>query len=240
MNAIKFPETTWNPAMTTHAQPAASEKIPHMSLSAAVHKTLRQWLSEGELKPGQKMTGRALSERLGVSQTPVREALLQLVAERALVMNPNRSITVPVLDKEKFLELRDMRVALEGLACRHAALNADDALISQIAAVHTHMMQAKRGGDYATTLQLNRQFHFMAYQMSGKEELLAMIESLWARTGPYLNFLYKNVDPASLESHPHDIILEGFRQRDPDKAAHGLAQDIIEGGRAILEALPTA
>ena len=223
--------------MKLNISPVESDKIEHRSLSVTVHRTLRQWLSEGELTPGQKLTGRVLSERLGVSQTPVREALLQLVAERALTMNPNRSITVPVLDKEKFLELRDMRVVLEGLACRHAATCAQGHSIDHIQVIHNEMIEAKRIGDYKKTLQLNRLVHFLIYKMSGKEELLAMIETLWARTGPYLNFIYQRVDPASLESHPHDIILEGLRTHDPDLAAQGLTKDIIEGGRNILETL---
>lgn len=212
-------------------------RISPLSLSARVHDTLRDWLAGGELMPGQKLTGRVLSEKLGVSQTPVREAMLQLVAERALTMNPNRSITVPLLDREKFIELRDMRAALESMASRHAAIRADEAVVKKLEDLHKKMIKAKRSGDYRTTLRLNRLLHFAVYELSGREELFAIIQSLWARTGPYLNFLYVNVDPTSIDSHPHEALIEGLRTHDADMAEEAVKRDILDGGRAILDAL---
>ncbi len=215
----------------------AGEHITRLSLSNRVHQTLRAWLSGGELEPGQKLTGRVLAEKLGVSQTPVREAMLQLVAEHALTMNPNRSITVPVLSKEKFIELRDIRVVLEGLAARFAAAQADQKAIDSIEKLHQDMMRAKKSGDYRTTLRLNRQIHFAVYALGGREELFAMIQSLWARTGPYLNFLYKNANARDLAPHPHNALIEALRTHNPQQAEQAITQDIIEGGSEILEAL---
>jgi len=220
------------------------EQIAHLSLSATVYLTLREWLSSGELMPGQKLTGRLLAERLGVSQTPVREALLQLVAERALDMNPNRSITVPMLDREKFIELRDIRVALEGLAVRGAVENCSKAgdrpeIIEALARLHERMYAAKMSGDYSTTLKLNRQLHFMVYELSGRRELVAMIQSLWARTGPYLNFLYREGVPTMPVPHPHETLVEALRAGDTASAEDAIRRDILDGGKAILDALPS-
>jgi GntR family colanic acid and biofilm gene transcriptional regulator len=67
----------------------ASQRIAHSSLSTKVYESVRSALANGELVPGQKLSARLLTDRLGVSQTPVREAMLQLVAERALTMNRN-------------------------------------------------------------------------------------------------------------------------------------------------------
>ncbi len=215
----------------------ADSRISHLSLSARVHQTLRAWLSGGELEPGQKMTGRVLAEKLGVSQTPIREALLQLVAEHALTMNPNRSITVPVLSREKFIELRDMRVALEGLAAKCAAHESTPAEIDAIEKMHHDMMIAKQSGDYKNTLRLNRQIHFSICEMSRREELFAVIQSLWARTGPYLNFLYREKKLVSAASHPHEKLIQALKTHNPTIAEQAIAQDIIEGGHDIISAL---
>lgn len=223
-----------------HLEPTGLERITHLSLSARVHKTLRDRLAGGELMPGQKLTGRILAEQLGVSQTPVREAMLQLVAERALTMNPNRSITVPVLSREKFIELRDIRIALEGLAARYAAETSNTKAIDSIEDLHKAMIQAKRKADYHTTLQLNRLLHFSVYELSEREDLVAMIQSMWARTGPYLNFLYEKVEPASLINHPHETLIDGLRRGDSNMAENAVKRDILDGGRAILDALPLA
>jgi DNA-binding GntR family transcriptional regulator len=212
-------------------------RISHLSLSARVHQTLRAWLSSGELEPGQKMTGRVLAEKLGVSQTPIREALLQLVAEHALTMNPNRSITVPVLSRDKFIELRDMRVALEGLAAKCAAIQATQEEIEAIEKMHRDMMIAKRSGDYKNTLRLNRQIHFSICEMSRREELFAVIQSLWARTGPYLNFLYREKKLVSSAAHPHEKLIQALKTHNSSLAAEAISQDIIEGGHDIISAL---
>lgn len=219
-------------------------QIAHLSLSATVYQTLREWLAGGELLPGQKLTGRLLSERLGVSQTPVREAMLQLVAERALDMNPNRSVTVPILDREKFIELRDMRAALEGLAVcgavEHCVKTGECAkTIDAISDLHNRMSAAKQRGDYSTTMKLNRQLHFMVYELSGRRELVAMIQSLWARTGPYLNFLYQEGKQGGLAPHPHEALLQALREGNAALAEEAIRRDILDGGKAILDALPS-
>jgi len=213
------------------------ERIAHSNLSSKVYQSLRASLATGELMPGQKLTGRMVAERLGVSQTPVREAMLQLVAERALTMNLNRSVTVPILSRTKFIELRDMRVALETLACRCAARHAGSADIDAVEAVHREMIAAKKSGDYARTLRLNREVHIGVYRLARREELLALIESLWVRTGPYLNLIYRNVDPATIEPHEHENLFRALRAGDAEACAASIARDIIEGGRPILDSL---
>src|SRR5690606_18231458 len=189
-------------------------RISHANLSSKVYQALRSSLAIGELMPGQKLTGRMLSEKLGVSQTPVREAMLQLVAERALTMNVNRSVTVPTLSREKFIELRDMRVALEGLAARCATEHVQTQHIAALKALHKKMIAAKKAGQYSITLRLNREIHFGVYELSRREELIAMIESLWVRTGPYLNLIYKNVDPRKIEPHEHEALFAALKARD--------------------------
>lgn len=216
------------------------------TLTSQVHHTLKEWLADGELLPGQRLTGRALSEQLGVSQTPVREAMMQLVAEQSLDLNPNRSVTVPLLSKEKFIDLRDIRVALESLAVRCAIEKSHETpiepdVIRQISNLHEQMMVAKRDGDFRTTLRLNRSIHFLVYRLSKRDELVTMIQSLWTRTGPYLNFLYKNIDKQSLEQpHPHLKLIEALQKQDSKLAEEAIQCDILVGGKAILYSLETS
>lgn len=217
--------------------PEASEHIAHSSLSTKVYEFMRSALANGELLPGQKLSARTLIDRLGVSQTPVREAMLQLVAERALAMNRNKSVTVPVLTAEMYIDLRDMRVALESLACRCAVEHVVESDVKTIEQLHRKMMVAKRSGDYATTLRLNREVHLGIYALSRRTELLALIESLWVRTGPYLNLIYKDTDQKVPNSHEHEKLFAALRARDPDAAAASIARDIVKGGAPVVKAL---
>ena len=99
------------------------------------------------------------------------------------------------------------------------------------------MVAAKQRGDYRTTLRLNRDFHFGAYRMSGRPELLAIIESLWTRTGPYLNLLYGRARPGAIERHEHDDMIAALRGRDGAGAERALAQDLIPNAQIVLESL---
>src|SRR5512146_1224533 len=82
-------------AQTSAPARLGAQRIERTSLAGRVYEPLRAALMMGDLKPGERLNCRAIAEEFGVSQTPVREALLRLVAERALVANPfNRAVTV--------------------------------------------------------------------------------------------------------------------------------------------------
>ena len=85
------------------------------SLRTQVYDLLRQALTMGRFAPGQKLTFRFIAGALGVSLTPVREALGRLVAEGAFEMQPNRSVRVPLMTRARIVELRDIRIVARGV-----------------------------------------------------------------------------------------------------------------------------
>jgi GntR family colanic acid and biofilm gene transcriptional regulator len=99
----------------------AFEAVERSSLSRQAYNQLRKALMVGELQPGQKLSGREIALRLGTSLTPVREALLQLVAEGVLELRTGHSVTVPLPTRAVYTELRDIRVQTEGLGAERAA-----------------------------------------------------------------------------------------------------------------------
>lgn len=215
-------------------------RLTHASLSTQVYGSIRNSLANGELAPDQRLNGRILAERLGVSQTPVREAMLQLVAERALTLNRNKSVTVPSLTADQFVELRDIRVALETLAVRCAVDHVADADLDAIAELHRQMIDAKKRSDFRTTMRLNRELHLRTYRLSQRPELVAMIESLWVRTGPYLNLLYQHGSGQGTEDHEHERLIAGLRARDAKACAQSIERDIVNGGAPVVAALQAA
>src|SRR5262249_18516943 len=98
-------------------------KIEYKTLNDRAYDEIKKGLMAGKISPGQPVVIRTLAENYGISATPVREALQRLVAERLLEMLPNRSIAVPELSAEKFVELVRIRTALEGLAAELATPN---------------------------------------------------------------------------------------------------------------------
>ena len=160
------------------------------SLRQQVYASLREALTMGRFAPGQKVTFRYVAGVLGVSLTPVREALRRLVAVGAFEMNPNRSVRVPLMTRDKVLELRDIRMELEGLATARAALAATRPQIAGIRRAAREILVARTRGDSATDRQKVREFHFAVYAAAAQPTLLRLIEGLWLQTGPYMNLLY--------------------------------------------------
>ncbi len=95
--------------------------IERDNFTARAYQVLREALMEGRFPPGHRFKIRELAQMLGVSMTPVREALMQLVRERALEIMPGRSIEVSRLTLAQYLELRTIRSSLEGMAAEKAA-----------------------------------------------------------------------------------------------------------------------
>ncbi len=154
-----------------------------------MYESLREALATGRFAPGQKVTFRYVAGVLDVSLTPVREALRRLVAEGAFEMNPNRSVRVPLMTRDKVLELRDIRSSLEGLAAAKAAQVATRDQIANLRRIAREIMIARNRGDAATDRQKLREFHFAVYAAAGQPTLLRLIEGLWLQTGPYMNLL---------------------------------------------------
>ena len=97
------------------------DAITHTYLGSNVYSKLRNALITGGLKPDDRLRIRELASQLGTSVTPVRDAILQLAKEKALVLKTPKDIRVPVLDSAAYLEIRTLRLNLEGLGAETAA-----------------------------------------------------------------------------------------------------------------------
>ena len=160
------------------------------SLRSRVYDWLREGLTAGRFTPGEKLSFRFIAGTLGVSLTPVREAIRRLVAEGALEMRPSRSVRVPLMTRDKVLELRDIRLAVEGLATEKAAAVATREQAMQLRRIATELLAARSRGDTSSDRAKIREFHFTLYAIARQPTLLRVIEGLWLQTGPYMNLLY--------------------------------------------------
>ena len=104
------------------------------SLGAQVYQQLRRDLMAGRYEPGEKLKLRDLAEQLGISVTPVREALARLASDHAIVQLDHRSVRVAAMDIGRFNEIRELRMDLEAKAACHAAHHATSAEIDRLVA----------------------------------------------------------------------------------------------------------
>lgn len=224
------------PLSATPGGESPFRRISRDNLSERAYKEVRTALMLSRLKPGEKLLLRPLAARLGISATPVREALLRLVSEQALQMDERGTAIVPSIDRARFLEIRALRCNLEGEAGAAAAARATAEDIESLAAIHARMEEAEIAGDFDSALQANEKFHFGLCRLAGMPVLLGLVEILWMQCGPFLSHLYDG-GPGNRPRHAHRQALEGLRRRDGAAVRAAVVSDIEEGGKPLLRFL---
>jgi len=133
--------------------------IPRQVLHQEVAVRLRQLIVEGDIAPGSKLNERALTERLHVSRTPLREAIKMLAAEGLVVLLPNRGAAVAQLGVDDVRHTFELIAGLEGLSGELAAERITEAELDEIRALHYEMLAAHTRRDLSTYYRLNAQIH---------------------------------------------------------------------------------
>lgn len=215
-------------------QEALVGQIGRDNFTTRVYEELRAALMEGRFPPGYRLKIRDLAASMGVSETPIREALMQLVRERALTMRAGRSVEVAQLTADQYEELRSIRLLLEGLAAETATLLISENDLTLLETVNEQLYAAEREGRFAEAVRVNWIFHHTLYRAANKPELLAIIETIWLRNGPAINMAYPHAPPTYPDRHQHLNVLDGLRARDPAKVKAAIQADLMEGGANLL------
>ena len=209
----------------------------HETQRERVYHQIRLALMAGDYEPGQKITIAAVAAALGVSATPVREALRRLAAERALLMYPNRSVAVPRLSRAALLEIRAIRERLEAFAAELAAARIDEERLQRLARIQEALVAARRRGDARRILHLSEEFHFCVYEVAGIPVLTDIISTLWLHSAPTLNLLFKPEHiaryPVAMQNRNNRVLVQALRRRDGERAARAVAAEIAVGSRVL-------
>ncbi len=200
---------------------------------------LRAALLAGRLAPGARIVLREVADELGISLTPVRDAVNALIAEKVLDrggVGQGGGATVPLLDADQFRQLMTVRASLEPLA---AAAAASRATSEQLHAIEGSLIEMKRSvedsrtGDY---LAAHHRFHFGIYALCAMPIVEQIIEGVWLRTGPTLTLALPEYIPGLKRYEFHVNALDALRRRDADAAAGAIRAD-IESARDDICAL---
>lgn len=220
--------------MSAKKEPDWARPIVKENLSERAYRSLREALMRGQLRPGHRLLLRPTSVRFGISATPMREALLRLVSEKALALDARGTVAVPKLTLEQLLEIRTIRTDLEGRAAAAAAQLVTDSDIDALAAIHAQMAKSHQLGKYEKAIDLNTEFHLRLCRLGRLPVLYDIVEGLWVRCGPILSHLYDGGLQEDWDAHTHLRVLAALRARDPDAARQAICEDIVNGGQGLL------
>ena len=137
---------------------------------------LREAIVTNTLKPGTRLRADDLAKRLGVSKTPVREALRKLQAEDLITVQPGNALTVKSISEEQLFEIYYTREALEGMAARLAAENAGQIELAKLRAIHDEMKTAS--GSLRRFRQLSGEFQLAVFRAARNDTLHRLLVHL--------------------------------------------------------------
>lgn len=149
------------------------------SLSRMVAEEIKEAIMKGVLQPGDKLVETTLTESLGVSRTPLREAFRELAAEGYITVIPHKGAYVSALSEEEVLDIYAISSVLEGLATRLAAekLKSDDRR-NDLVTLYEELKKQHDSGNVDSYWAANRNFHHFIAEASENDRLLNLIESL--------------------------------------------------------------
>ena len=155
-----------------HVTNQNGDTIERRPLFEQIADRLRDMILDGDYEPGERLQEKELSERFGVSRTPLREALKILSSEGWITHAPNRGATITRLSDDELAETYPLMGALEGLAGELACHNATDAEIEKIAALHAKMVEAHKAGALSDYYEINQRIHAAIFS-AARNDLLA-------------------------------------------------------------------
>jgi DNA-binding GntR family transcriptional regulator len=197
-------------------------------LNAAIYAELRRRLVTGKMSPGHGLSTRGLAQELGVSQTPVRDALSRLAAEGAVQIRSKRRVVVPAMTQERFDDLFRCRLLLEPEAAVLALPHIDAARLTRLREIDAALDAAIANGDADAYMECNHAFHFTLYAAQGRRTLTQLIETLWLQFGPFMRLVYGRIGAMHLFDQ-HQAAIEAIVANDAEALRTAIAGDIADG-----------
>lgn len=188
------------------------------SLADKVFKKLEEEILNGALKPGENLTELRVSERLGVSRTPVREAIHRLEQEGLVQLTPNKGAVVIGVSEQDLRDIYAIRMKLEGLASRWAAEHITEEEIISLRDILELQEFYTAKGDLEQLRNLDSQFHELIYQISGSRTLRQTLSSLHHSVQRYRKMSFATKGRAQKVMGEHQLIVDAIAAHDPDGA----------------------
>jgi DNA-binding GntR family transcriptional regulator len=195
------------------SRPGAVHVLARSNLREGARDAVRNMIITGALEVGVPLRQDELASQLGISRTPLREALQALVAEGLVRMDPRKGAVVTKPSPRQLLETYEIRETLETMAGRAAAEVSTPAHAAEVGRLHEELTRTSDPDRWA---ELNSAFHSAVYVVTGKSQLIELIDMLRNRSKLYVRILAGESAPARHADDEHAEMLEALRRRDPD------------------------
>ncbi|MBQ7841557.1 MAG: GntR family transcriptional regulator [Lachnospiraceae bacterium] len=205
-----------------------------LPLRDVVFNTLRQSILTGELKPGERLMEIHLADKLGVSRTPIREAIRKLELEGLVTMIPRRGAEVAQITEKSLRDVLEVRRALDALAAELACERITEEKLEQLRAACDNFEAETRKGNANQVALADVAFHDIILEASGNDKLVQMISNFSQQMYRYRLEYVKDEGNYEQLIQEHRVIYESILKRDKAVAAGAMKVHIDNQEKAVI------
>lgn len=209
----------------------------YLPLRDVVFHTLRESILKGELEPGERLMEIQLAEKLGVSRTPVREAIRKLELEGLAIVLPRRGAIVAQITVSDLKDVLEVRTALEELTIELACKRITTEELEQLKECFYEFQKAARGRDLTVIVEADVAFHDVIYKASRNHRLIQILNNLREQMYRYRLEYIKDEAKRLLLIEEHKGIVQAIENNDIPAAKGAIQRHIANQEKAIIETL---
>ncbi|MDI3339623.1 MAG: GntR family transcriptional regulator [Sphaerobacter sp.] len=232
-----------NDRQTGAPQPADATRGAVRVSSAEVYAEIRRLILSGVFRPGERLIEESVAQRLGVSRTPVRQALTMLEAEGLVEIVRHRGATVCAFGVDDVWSLYDLRAVLEAHAAGRAATRISAAELERMRALADEMERleeqplASREDEVRWLVTHNQEFHQIVIQASRNPHLEKLVRRTVEVPLMFKSFFWYSARERAVSNHFHRMILRALEERDAARAEFVMREHIYEGRDFVIQKL---
>lgn len=182
------------------------------------YQAMKEAILNGDLPPGSRLIELSLADDLGMSRTPVREALNRLLAEELAIVDPMRGMIVKPFDAREVEDFYTLREVLDGLAAKLASQRISQDQLIRLGALVERMDLATEKGDEKALVHANVLFHETIFDASANQRLLSLGRTLSDFVRRLSSVAFHDPDRDREVAHEHRAILAALERHDPEQA----------------------
>ena len=202
------------------------EMDEYLPLRDVVFNTLRQAILRGELQPGERLMEIQLANKLGVSRTPIREAIRKLELEGLVLMIPRRGAVVAEITEKSLRDVLEVRGSLEELAVELACERITEEEIEELKSSAEEFALSLKSGDLTEYAEADVKFHDIIYNATDNQKLVQLLYNLREQMYRYRVEYLKRAEMHAILLEEHKYIIECIEKRDKDGAREAIRTHI--------------
>jgi len=201
----------------------------------AAFERLRNAILKGHFKPGERLVESQIAEEMGISRTPIREAIRRLETEKLVVNLPRKGVVVAPLDMSQVKEIFAIRAALEGLAVKLAMENFNHEIIKEMEDILKEMQKGIKSQDLDQIVECNTRFHDCIIKTAGSSKLFEMLQNIKEQIQRFRHSSLSVEGRPQIALEEHICILNHIKEKNTTNAQKMMEQHIENAGKALSE-----